>query len=442
MGDWKKSSTRKPLILRGARQVGKTTLIKRFARSYKYHIILDLEKKNHREFFNRSPDSKTLIESLLLSRNISAEALSNTLLFIDEIQELPKAIQFLRFFYEDHPYLHVIAAGSLLEFAMRDIKSFPVGRIEYLYLHPLNFGEYLGAIQHDMAITQLDNVPVREYAHSILLELFNQYALIGGMPEIIKIFLNKKSLSGLPRVYGSIWGTYQDDIRKYASNKTESRVIKHIISSAPVYLDKRIKFQNFGNSNYRSREVGDAFRTLDEAKIIQMIYPSTDLEIPVRPDLRKSPRMQFLDTGLINHALGIQAGMIGMVDLSTAYKGCIIPHIITQELISINTLQYKKPNFWIREKKQSTAEVDLILDHEGIVFPVEIKSGSAGSLKSLHQFVDRSSHPYAVRMWAGEYSIQEARTPAGTPYYLMNLPYYLGTKIYKYLDHFMQNYSF
>ncbi len=371
---WKASPNRKPLILRGARQVGKTTLIEQFAKTYKQFIFLNLEKSDDRYFFEQSDDVKKIVDSLFLSKNISPNK-GDTLLFIDEIQESPKAIHLLRYFYEDIPDLHVISAGSLLEFAMRKIRSFPVGRVEYLYLYPLNFTEYLEAIEHSAALGQINQIPVQPIAHKVLLDLFNLYAIIGGMPEVVKIFTkNNNSLLGLPRVYESIWGTYQNDVEKYATNETERKVIKHIMATAQFYIDKRIKFQNFGNSNYKSREVGEALRNLDDAKVVQLIYPTTNVEIPIQPDLRKSPRLQFLDTGLVNHILGIQSQMIGLQDLSSAFKGAIIPHLITQELISLNTISSKKPHFWVREKKQSSSEVDLVIQYFDKVIPIEIKS--------------------------------------------------------------------
>lgn len=437
---WKIKSNRKPLIIRGARQVGKTTLVNEFARTYKYTILLNLEKPSDLEFFNKYTQLKTITESLLLTNNISIGSIGETLLFIDEIQESPMAIQMLRYFYEEFPELHVIAAGSLLEFAMKKVKSFPVGRVEYLYLHPLNFKEYLEAIDHHAAISQINKIPYDPFAHKTLLDLFNQYAIIGGMPEVIKSFIEKKSLTELPSVYESIWETYKNDVEKYASNETERKVIKHLMSTAHLYVDKRIKFQSFGQSNYRSREVGEAFRNLNDAKIIRLIYPTTDVEIPVKPDLRKSPRLQFLDTGLINNELGIQAEMLAFADLSNAHKGAIIPHLITQELISLTSYMNKVPHFWIRDKRQSSSEVDLVYTYQNKVIPIEIKSGKVGTLRSLHQFIDRSNHPYAMRIYAGEYSVTETKTPGGTPYKLINLPYFLGTKIPDYIQYFVNNY--
>ena len=438
---WKASADRKPLIVRGARQVGKTTLIKEFSKSYKHRILLNLERPGDLHFFQTYNNAKTILDALFLSNNIESSETGNTLLFLDEIQESPDAIQMLRYFYEDIPELHVIAAGSLLEFAMRKVKSYPVGRVEYLYLHPLNFGEYLLAIGHQTALQQLNHIPVQDFAQRVLIDLFNRYVIIGGMPEVVKKYIQNNSIADLPKTYESIWGSYKNDVEKYAGNGTERKIIKHIINSAHLYIDQRIKFQNFGNSNYRSREVGEAFRNLDDAKIIQVIYPATATEPPVRPDLRKSPRLQFLDTGLLNHALGIQPELLAVQDLSPAYKGAIVPHIITQELMSLNTYSNNKPVFWVREKKQSSSEIDLIYTYQGKVIPIEIKSGSVGKLKSLHQYMGQAKHPYAVRVYAGAFKVEKHKTPKGVDFFLMNLPYCLGTKIPEYIAWFVDNYK-
>ncbi|MDP4912836.1 MAG: AAA family ATPase, partial [Saprospiraceae bacterium] len=165
---WKLSPVRKPLILRGARQVGKTTVINKFAKSYEYLISLNLEKPTDKKYFEDFDDVKTILEALLLAKNIPSQKLPNTLLFIDEIQESPIAIQLLRYFYEEIPHLHVICAGSLLEFAIKNVKSFPVGRVSFLYLHPLNFQEYLEATGKFALLEQLKVLPVKQYAHHTL----------------------------------------------------------------------------------------------------------------------------------------------------------------------------------------------------------------------------------------------------------------------------------
>ncbi len=436
--EWKISSIRKPLILRGARQVGKTTLVKEFSKSYKYSIFLNLEKNEDKLFFENFADVKAILEALCIAKNIPSKSVGETLLFIDEIQESPKTIQLLRYFYEEIPELHVISAGSLLEFSFRYIQSFPVGRVEFLYLNPLNFQEYLSAIEHESALEYFNQIPIKPVAHITLLSLFHRFAIVGGMPEVLKTEIKSKNIADLPKIYESIWSTYQNDIEKYASNETDRKVTKHIITSAHLNIDERIKFQNFGNSNYRSREVGESFRHLEDAKIIQLIYPTTQVQIPIKPDIKKSPRLQILDTGLLNYTLGIQASLLALKDLSSAYKGAIIPHLITQELLSLNSLSYHKPNFWVREKKQSNSKVDLVYPYKNKVIPIEIKSGSTGTLKSLHQFMDATDHSYAIRIYGGVFRIEESITQKGTRFLLMNLPYYLGTKIPEYVEWFVE----
>lgn len=412
-------------------------MIRDFAKTYANTIVLNLEKPADRRYFEKFDDVQTIVEALFLAHNISSSAIANTLLFIDEIQESPKAIQLLRYFYEEIPMLHVISAGSLLEFAMQKVHSFPVGRVEFLYLHPLNFQEYLEAIGKNSLLEQLNQVPVKALAHQTLLDAFHRYAIIGGMPEVVKTDNDKHSLSDLRVIYESIWGTYKNDVEKYTSNDTERKVIKHLMDTAPLYLDERIKYQGFGTSNYRSREVGEAFRTLDEAKIVRLIYPTTDLIPPLKADLKKSPRLQFLDTGLVNYSLGIQAEMLAMNDLNSAYKGAVIPHLVTQELISLQSISAHTPNFWVREKAQSNAEVDLLYVYNKFVIPIEIKSGSTGTLKSLHQFIEASDHPYAIRMYGGVFKIEQAVTPNKKTYLLMNLPYYSGTALPQYIEWFV-----
>ncbi len=436
---WKENPNSKPLILRGARQVGKTTLIHHFSKNFNHYIYLNLEKNKDLNYFNQYDDIKSIVETLFLNFNIPISEINQTLLFIDEIQESPKAIKLLRYFYEDFPKLKVVSAGSLLEFALRHVKNFPVGRIEYLYLHPLNFEEFLMASNQKLGYEQLNIVPLKKTAHQFLMDKFHQFAIMGGMPEIIKTFLTHNSYTELPKVYESIWESYKNDVEKYSTNHTEQKVIKHIINVAHLYLDERIKFQNFGKSNYKSREVGEAFRHLDDAKIIQLIYPTTSFKPPLKPDIKKSPRLQFLDTGLINYSNQIQAQLIALKDLSYAYQGKLIPHIFTQELISLNTIKYNKPMFWVRDKKGSSAEIDLIYQHEEIAIPIEIKSGKTGTLKSLHLFIDQVEHHYAVRVYGGEFLVEKTKTPSGKPYVLMNLPYFVGTKLKEYINWFVKN---
>ena len=436
--EWKESKNRKPLLIRGARQVGKTTLVRQFSKEFHSYIELNLEHETDRNIFEIDAIHDILNAIYLLKGFKSTNA--STLLFIDEIQESPKAIQQLRYFYEDFPNLYVVAAGSLLEFTLDKVPSFPVGRVEYLYLHPLNFMEYLKAIQNEQAISVINTIPLPGHAHQILLRLFHDYAIIGGMPEVVDIYIEHKNMASLGKYYNRLWQAYKDDVEKYATNATEKKIIRHIIETAPFETD-RIKFDGFGKSNYRSRDVGEALRALDLAKIIQLIYPTTSIVPPITPDLKKRPRLQFLDTGMINHVLLLQGEMIGIQDLNDFYRGHTIQHLVNQELTSLYEDTPFKPHFWVREKKDSNAEVDLVYRFKNYVVPIEIKSGKQGTLRSLHQFVERTNHPYAIRLYAGAFSIEQHKTPEGTPYLLMNLPYFLGCKIPEYVDYFMTYYK-
>lgn len=438
---WKAGSNAKPLILRGARQVGKTTLVRSFGESYNHFIELNLEKSEDANLVERSNSVQELVNFLALKNEISPKDFPKTLLFIDEIQESEKAISFLRYFYENLPELNVIAAGSLLEHTLKKIKNYPVGRINYLYLFPLNFQEYLEAHGKKNLLEKFRNVPIDDIAHELLMKEFHTYCIIGGMPEIVANYVANQDLLALPQTYESIWNTYKDDVIKYADSKSEENVMKHIVNTAASFVDQRIKFQNFGHSNYKSREVSEAFNNLDAAKVIQVICPCTNVEPPILPDHKKSPRLQFLDTGILNFDLNIQADLLLMKDLSEAYKGAIIPHIVNQEVLSLNTTDYKKTNFWVRDKTQSSAEVDLVIAHGKFLIPIEIKSGKTGSLKSLHQFVNQAPHQFAVRMYGGKFNIEETVTPEGKPYLLMNLPYYLGTYLKQYINYFITKYN-
>jgi hypothetical protein len=254
------------------------------------------------------------------------------------------------------------------------------------------------------------------------------------MPEVVNNYIADENIAALFKIYNRLWQAYKDDVEKYAKNETERRIIRHVINSAPSESD-RISFEGFANSNYRSREVGEALRSLHLAKIIRLIYSTTSIEPPIAIEYKKRPRLQFLDTGMLNHILLLQEEMIGLKDLSDLYRGRIIEHLVYQELISIHEDISYQPHFWVRESKNSNSKVDLVYLHSKFLIPIEVKSGKLGRLKSLHQFVEHCKHPYAIRLYAGEYKIEETITPGGVPYLLMNLPYYLASQIPEYIQY-------
>ena len=308
-----------------------------------------------------------------------------------------------------------------------------MGRVTYHYLHPLNFEEFLLAIGNSQAVDALRTVPMPDHAHATLLRLFHAYAVIGGMPEAVAAYVANNDPAHLRPVYASLWNTYLEDVEKYARNPAERKVIAHVMATAGSALE-RVRFEGFGSSNYRSREVGEAFRALGMAGIFRLVRATTSTEPPVIPDFRKRPRLQFLDTGLLNQVLGAQGSMIGIEDLGAVHRGRIVQHLVVQEIMSTNDLGDAPPCFWVREEASGNAEVDLVVQHGARVIPVEVKSGAQGRLRSLHQFMDRAPHPYAVRMYNGPLKVERQKTPKGAPYILMNLPYFLGTKMDAYLE--------
>lgn len=439
--EWRKRTNRKPLVLRGPRQVGKTTLVRQFSNEFSHVIWLNLERSSDLKYFEDRKDISWIFEKLLSDFSIKKSDINKTLLFIDEIQESPYAILLLRYFYEDYPELSTIAAGSLLEFSFEHVKSMPVGRIEYLYVYPLNFDEYLEALGNEILLEKFNTIPFPANLTESLLKHFNRFVMIGGLPEIVKTDIEKNNLADLAPIYDAIWETYIDDVQKYAKDNVQKEVASYILRTAPLFVDQRVKFQGFGGSEYKSREVKSAFYKLQNAKVIRLIRPTINIDFPVVDNMKKSPRLQFLDTGLVNNALGIQSKLIGLSDLSPTYRGAIIPHMVTQELLSRNVHKNAQPNFWVREKNQSSAEVDLVYVYDFKVIPIEIKSGPKGTLKSLHQFIDMVDHHYAVRIYAGDFKIERSRTPSSKEYLLMNLPYFLGSKIPEYIAYFIENYS-
>lgn len=431
---WKNSERRKPLVMRGARQVGKSTLIREFSKEFDFFIELNLERKEDLLVFDL--DKVTEILDLLLIKNEVSLQKGQLLLFIDEIQESPKAISLLRFFYEDLPDLHVICAGSLLEHVIENIPSFPVGRIQQMVLHPFDFEEFMGAKGNSQLVEQLDEIPIKPFLHDTLLKHFHEYAMVGGMPEVVKTLVANKNYLELYEVYDEIWQTYKDDIEKYGRNSTEKKVLRHIVETA-AYEKDRITLAGFGNSNYKSREVSEALLALDKARLIQTIYPTISTIPPQEIDSKRKPRLQFLDTGLLNYIMKIQAEFIGITSLNDFYRGKIIQHLVYQLIQSQNSSVGFKLHFWVREKVNSSSEVDLIYQYKQYLIPIEVKSGSQGRLRSLHQFMENTNHPYAIRLLANKLSVEQVSTPGGKEYMLLNLPYYLSTLIEQYIEWFV-----
>ncbi len=434
LSEWKNNITRKPLILRGARQVGKTTVVKMFSTEFDFFIHLNLDKNDDFKIFETNNNLETIIQILFLKQNIKPKENKTILIFIDEIQNSANAIKLLRYFYEEFNYLYVIAAGSLLETVLDNKISFPVGRVEYLILRPFSFEEFLLAKQETSALELYNLLPFAEYGHDKLLELFTEYCLIGGMPEIIKKYIEAKNITQVSKIFENLITTYLDDVEKYANNENQTKIIRHLIKNSFIIAGERIKFEGFANSNYKSKDVGDCFRILEKTFLLTLVYPTTNITIPLMENLHKSPKLHVLDTGIINKFASVQISILSNNLLDNVYEGKIAEHIVGQELLAIQTSVLSKNYFWTKESSQSNAEIDYVLQINSLLIPIEVKTGKTGRLRSLMEFIDLAPHNFAVRVYSGKFSIENCKTLKNKEFYLMNLPFYLVGKIYEYCN--------
>ncbi|MBI2257656.1 MAG: ATP-binding protein [Flavobacteriia bacterium] len=433
LNKWKDSDSRKPLVIRGARQVGKTTLVHEFAKGYEQYLYINLEKNEYKKLFQDYSDIEEIAKQIFLFQNQLWTKRKNTLLFIDEIQEVPTAINILRYFKEDLPELHVIAAGSMLETLLGKNISFPVGRVSYMILRPVSFEEFLNAIGEGLVLEQYQKIPLNNYAHSKLLKLFHTYAIIGGMPEIVNHFSINNDLTALKPIYEELLNSYHEDAEKYAKNNEQLQLIRFLLNQILYEAGNRITFHGFGKSNYRSKEVGEVLRTLQKTHLLNLLYPCVGYNIPIEQDFRKAPRLHFLDTGLINFKVGLQKEIIGTADLCSVYQGKMIEHLVGQEILSSYFMPLDGLQFWVREKNSSFAELDYLYPCDGKLIPIEVKSGSKGKMKSLSLFMEKSKINYAIRFYAGEFKLDSVQTPLGKTFYLLNLPYFLAAKVEDYI---------
>lgn len=430
---WAKRSGRKPLILRGARQVGKTTLVDMFSKEYSQYICLNLEKEDEKKIFKPEFSLDEIIEAMFFYKRKDLQD-KKTLIFIDEIQNSAEAVKRLRYFHEEKPEMHVIAAGSLFDFHIGNHSDFPVGRVEYMVLRPFSFTEFLEAVGEAKSKEMLKRIPFPDYAHDILLKQFKSYCMIGGMPEVIKNYSENHDILETGRIYEGLIKSYIDDVEKYAPNNTYRQIISFIINNSWNQAGKRIRFEGFANSPYKSREMSESFKLLEKTMLLSLIFPITNTTLPLEPDFKKSPRLQMLDTGLVNYFAGLHGEFFESEYIDNVYEGRIAEHIACQELCALNTSVLFKPVYWLREKTDAKAEVDFIFPYKNYLIPVEVKSGATGKLRSLFEFVDRSPHPFAVRIYSGKVSVENIQTIKGKNFRLLNLPFYLISEIENYLN--------
>ncbi len=400
--EWKNSNRRKPLIIRGARQVGKTWLVETFlAKKFDNFVKIDLEKRHDiHTYFDGNLDPKIILP--LLELEAGRIIPGKTLLFFDEIQACPRAITALRYFYEHLPELHVVAAGSLLEFAFGKI-SIPVGRVQYLYMHPMTFYEYLLAIgKEQMAeyVLKLQNNVAEEIQRKLLNEL-RSYFFIGGMPECVKTYYETGSMIEVFKVQSEILDTYRDDFSKYKP-QIDRTCLDDVFLNVAKSVGEQLKYSRLSGS-FSSQMNHKAFDLLTKAKVVTKIPASDPTGLPLgAASNQKKFKAAMLDIGLFQRLCQIPVELeLREENLLAMYRGKLAEQFVAQEILAkTNSELY----YWSREERSSNAEVDYLVVRKGSIYPVEVKSGAGGSMKSLHLMLKKySGCPQGLVLYSGLY---------------------------------------
>ena len=438
LAHWFKKSRRKPLIIRGARQVGKSTLVQNFARMQGLRLVeINLEKHPNLNNIFRSKDLDIILPELelLTGKGLRRE---NTLLFLDEIQSAPEAIAALRYFYEEMPQLPVVAAGSLLEFVLlKHDFSMPVGRVEYLHLGPLTFKEFLLAMEEDMLLSYMEDFrlsqPLPQTAHLKLLQRQRQYLYIGGMPESILVFKESKSLLDTRDIHRSIIQTYQDDFTKYSQGPTLGHVHTVFNAISRVAGDK-VKYAKIAREG-KAKNIRHAIELLTMARLFLPAFHSNSSGIPIKAGInRKIYKLYFLDIALLNYLNGLEWVHIAALDeRSLLNEGVIAEQFIAQHLAyRLEGLEPPDLFYWLREGKTGNAEVDFVTSIGQTIIPIEVKAGKSGSIKSLQQFAIDKKAELACRFDLNSPSMQELsyrtrqkQQVQTADYRLLSLPLYM-----------------
>lgn len=406
--NWKKSSKRKPLILQGARQVGKSHLVRTLGESFEGYVELNFEElPSAGKYFEEDLTPSRIIRDLqaFLGKAIVP---GKTLLFLDEVQDCPNAIMALRYFYEKMSDLHIIAAGSLLQFQLEAI-GVPVGRVEILHVNPLSFYEFLGAIGKELLQEEISqnllNGSLSDAAHKRLLEATSLYSLIGGMPEVVASYAAEEDLLATQRIQSQIINTYRQDFSKYASDNRLAHV-RTVFDAVPRQLGNKFKYSNV-DREARSSSISEALDLLVKAEVAKKIFHSSANGVPLGAERKIFDfKCAFVDIGLALRLLGLEYATVKQASaLELVNHGALAEQFVAQELLAYRP-PFDEPAlyYWRREEKGSNAELDYVIEHGSKVIPIEVKAGATGRLRSLILFLsEKPQHKFGVRIYSGRY---------------------------------------
>ena len=436
--EWSTQSPIKPVIIRGARQVGKSTLVREFARAARFSLVeLNFERNPElREAFAfRDPVRILSTLTLLTGQTIAA---GTNLLFLDEIQAAPEALAALRYFHEEMPELHVVAAGSLLEFALADARfSMPVGRIEYLHLGPMEFEDFLEASGHPELAAHLRHVSLPDLhggtipgpVHGKYLDLLRQYWVVGGLPEAVATWVRSRDFKRVSRIHQSVVATYRDDFNKYSHGSLKGR-IQMVFDRLPGMVGRKFKYVQISRE-HRAAEITDALRHLCMARVASKVHHTSANGLPLAAEAdERRFKCLYMDVGLMCAALHLNVLTLGRQDPTLVNSGAVAEQFVGQHLLYSGP-RYEMPvlHYWTREARNAAAEVDYLVAPARRVVPVEIKAGTTGSLRSVHQFLKEKRRDFALRFNADVPSLlrDSKGLPDGTriDYHLLSLPLYM-----------------
>lgn len=400
---WKSAVSRMPLLVRGARQIGKTYIIEHFAKTEfeDYHTInFELHPEYSRCFETLDPKQILMRIEFIAGKNITA---GKTLLFLDEIQECPEAIQALRYFKEQHPDLHIIGAGSLLEFTLNESTfRMPVGRIEFLYMYPCNFMEFLKALKQEKLIGHLMQASIHSgidtVAHQQLLKYLKIFFVLGGMPAVIQAYINGESMQRCQAIQAFILNTYRNDFGKYASQANQ-QYCRRIFEKAPLLIAQHFKYSDI-DPDIQSRALKAALHLLIQAGLILPVYDTRANALPLNATINeKKFKVLFLDVGLVNFSTKLNADILMQDDLLLLNDGALAEQFVGQELIATQP-NFQEPAlyFWQRHERNDAAEIDYVMQHHNNILPIEVKSGKTGRLRSLHSFMNINKKTIGIKV--------------------------------------------
>jgi len=426
--DWKDGQNRRPLLIRGARQTGKTYIINEFGvKEFNRLITLNFERnREYNDIFN-TYDPIDILEKISLYTGEKIEP-GKTLLFLDEIQECPRAIMSLRYFFEEMPSVHIIAAGSLLEFTLSSENfKMPVGRIQYLYLFPLSFGEFLTAIGESELRSYLSDFSklknLSQNLHVKLIEYIRKYLITGGMPAVVQEYITTHDIFNCQNIQRSILDTYTDDFAKYA-RKLKHQYLKKVFNAVPGMVGQKFVYAKVDKS-IKSRDLKEALELLETAGIVTRVRQTSGAGLPLAAGVNETYfKVLFLDVGLLHAITGIYSDTAKEKNFTAIFNGAVAEQFAGQELIAYQN-PFTKPAlyYWGRKAKNSTAEIDYLIELNAQIIPIEVKSGSVGRMKSLHLFIEKYHSKKAVK-------ISQAPFNAGSP--IVSLPFYVIESFLRY----------